>query len=141
MLKNLSTIILTIELWFLVLPITFLFLLGAYPLIKIVFIYQTIGNISISIIGLVSGLSLYSLWQVSCKILYSQNKKLDNKVLFWTLIILGGVIALVSLISNYIPIVEDYTPMYFFRSDLNNFVIGLPLVFIAIHLYFLSKKC
>jgi len=136
--NKLSRILLKIELWLLVLPVTLLFLLGSYALIKTAFIYPEVESILISILALVCGLSIYSLLWISYKTLYSQNKETNTTTVLWTLIVLGGVVAVTSLISNNIPIVENYTPMYYFRSDLNHFVIGLPLVIVATHLYYES---
>ena len=138
---NVSRLILTIELWIFVVPIVLLFLLGAFTTVESVIAYPSIEKIIISILVVISAFSIFSLCWVFFKTIKNQNVEPKLNILFWALIIVGGLIAIISLISNIIPLVEDYTPIYYFRNDLNDFVIGFPLIIVAAHLAYESKKC
>jgi hypothetical protein len=123
--------VLLLEMVVFVLPIFVLFILGGYEILKNSIIYPSLADTLVSIIVVMVALvfiSMFRLFLVAC---FNKNYSIKIDIV---LVIIGGIIAIASLISNMLPLKEDYSAMWQFRTDFNLFALGLPLVLVATHL-------
>ena len=138
---NKRNIILIVELSLIAIPVSLLFIIGLYGLLTSVFTYPSIANIIVLIVGFITAAAIISLWVMSYKTIKEKDTKIIKEPYLWGLILVGVLIAISALISSYLPESMYYSLAYDIRQDFELFNLGLPLILVAFHIYYESKKC
>lgn len=138
---NIRNIILVVEFGLLVIPISLLFVMGLYGLITTAFIFPSIANIIVTIVGLITSSTIVAMWMLIYKTIIGKNTQIIKEPYLWSLTLIGVLIAISALTSSYLPSSLYYSVVWDIRQDFELFVIGLPLIIVALHLYYESKKC
>ncbi|WP_286293180.1 hypothetical protein [Methylomarinovum tepidoasis] len=139
--RKFSKYLLSFEIGFFVLLITILYLLGASVVIWGAYSYPSLGSTVLVILLLLSGISIYSIWHLGYRILYIKEHDVLQCKWNWRFIFMGAFISVLSLISNNIPIENEYSEWGSFSIDFNNLVLGLPLFLVAAHIRYEATKC
>jgi hypothetical protein len=138
--ETISKYLLSFEIGFLALPITLLYFVGSYSILITTIQFPSWEKITISSLVILCGFSIYSLWFVSYIVLFKREAIKSINSWYWFFTFVGTTIGILSFISSKIPIVEDYSGLYYFRQDFNNFIFGLPLSIVALHAFYESKN-
>lgn len=130
-----SRIILTIEAILIVLPITGMGVFSSASLIDSIFWRQSIHNITLVILTLISTTAIVSGWRLFIAFFRGGASNLQNQHIGWWLALLAGILVLIgSLASNLLPASSEYSDMWWFRFDFDLFIYASPLLIPLSHL-------
>lgn len=130
-----SRIILIIEAILIVLPITGLGIYLTVEEIISVFWNQSLLDIALAILALMSTVAIVSGWRLFVAFIRGGARNLQNQHIGWWLALLAGVLVLIgSLISIILPPSPEYSNMWEFRLIFNLFILASPLFIPLIHL-------
>jgi len=137
---NPHKIILIIEYCLIVAPISLLFIIGFYWLLENAFIYRSLNNMVALFIGILTAASILAIWRIGYKSLNNKNTNLNNCPYLWVLIFAGALIVLGAVFSSLLPLSPPYSALSDLRGKIENFILGFPIIIVALHLYYETNK-
>ncbi|HFB66996.1 MAG TPA: hypothetical protein ENJ60_15795 [Aeromonadales bacterium] len=140
-LRKMSISLLILEFGLLLVPASILLVVGVKLTFNSISMHQNIENIVLCVMTLFSLIAISGLFVLYRKVLLLRDSDVLKTRFAWSALYFGFIAVIVSFGSILMPPSPPYSEMSEIRSNIEYFILGCPLMIMALHLRYEASKC